>query len=67
VTFETGTGGADQPPPDIESDLVDLSGLLIDDLDGCDQQVLAPALRRMMARIDDGQGNISGYNPANPG
>jgi hypothetical protein len=56
----------DQPLPDIESDLLDLSDLLIDDFPDCDQRIFAPVWRRMMARLDDGQGNISGWNPSNP-
>ena len=49
--------------PDIESDLINLSEVPLADLPRYDEPALAPALRRLLRRIDDPDSITSGYNP----
>jgi FXSXX-COOH protein len=51
------------PPADIESDLIDLTEVTLADLPTYDERVLAPALRRLLRRIDQPDSSVSSYNP----
>lgn len=51
-----------QPADDIESDLVDLSEATLADLPDYEEEALAPVARRVARRLDNTEGNISGFD-----
>lgn len=51
-----------QPAEDIESDLVDLSEATLADLPNYEEEALAPVTRRVARRLDDPEGNTSGFD-----
>lgn len=52
-----------QAPADLESELIDLAEVTLADLPTYDQEALAPALYRLLRRVDDPESITSGYNP----
>jgi hypothetical protein len=48
---------------DIESNLVDLSTITLDELASCDESDLAGTVARLLRRIDEPVRHISSYNP----
>ncbi|MEO3922294.1 hypothetical protein ACQEVC_37575 [Plantactinospora sp. CA-294935] len=48
---------------DIDSALVDLTEVSLDELPRYDQRILDPIIRRLLRRVDDPESITSGYNP----
>ncbi|MEU8032033.1 hypothetical protein [Streptomyces sp. NPDC049099] len=49
--------------PGVESELVDLSGVRLDDLPGTQLPPSDASMSRLLGRIDDGEGSYGGYQP----
>lgn len=63
VVLRRETRQMDQSRPEFKSDLADLSELSLEEFLYSDQDSLAPVMQRVLDRIDDSHGSISGYNP----
>jgi hypothetical protein len=50
----------DQPAPDIESELIDLTGCSLKDLHLRDEEFLATSLDRLLRQVHRPRGNFSG-------
>ena len=48
---------------EIESNLVDLSAVTLDELTTCDNADLAGTVARLLRRVDSPAKHVSGYNP----
>jgi hypothetical protein len=48
------------PVPDIESELIDLSGCSLEDLRSRDEECLATSLDRLLSQVHRPRGNFSG-------
>lgn len=49
--------------PGVESELVDLSGVRLDDWPGLELPPSDASMSRLLSRIDDGEGSYGGYQP----
>lgn len=56
----------DQDKSKVEPELVDLTGWSLEQLLTCDDESLAPMVSRVLSRIDDDHGSVSGFNPQRP-
>jgi len=54
----------DQSEDDAEPYLADLTGIPLDDLDGCGDSVLVNSLRRVVAEIQDDEVVAAGFQSA---
>lgn len=52
-----------RPTTDIESELIDLTKVTLADLAAYDDRDLAPAMRRLLRRIDDPKSITTSYHP----
>jgi hypothetical protein len=50
----------DLPKPDIESELIDLTGCSVEDLRSRDAESLAVSLDRLLGQVQQPRGNFSG-------
>jgi hypothetical protein len=50
----------DSSTPDIESDLVDLSAISLDELRGCEPDTLTDSLRRLLRQVERPRPNFGG-------
>jgi hypothetical protein len=57
------TGALDTSPVHIETELVDLTAISLSQLQACEESVLEPSLRRMLAQIDRPRTNLGGSGP----
>lgn len=48
---------------EVVSQLVDLTGVLLDELPTYDRATLAPTMEKLLRRVDDPDSITSGYNP----
>jgi hypothetical protein len=51
------------PGPDIESELIDLSGCSLEDLRSRDEESLATSLDRLLSQVHRTRGNFGDSNP----